>query len=146
MMDTEASFGRWLRRQRRALDLTQEELAQRVQCSVVTIRKIESDERRPSKQIAASLADCLHISASQRAAFSAFARGRPHDTPIATSPPPADGILRPTAQRRAINLPAPLTPLLGREQDIAAARNYLLRDEARLLTLIGPPGIGKTRL
>jgi predicted ATPase/DNA-binding XRE family transcriptional regulator len=146
MMDTKASFGPWLRRQRRALDLTQEELAQRVQCSVVTIRKIESDERRPSKQIAEALADCLHISAPQRAEFIAFARGRPYGTPMATSPPLADRILGPTAQRRAMNLPAPLTPLLGREQDIAAARNYLLRDEARLLTLVGPPGIGKTRL
>src|SRR5215207_7118525 len=138
MMDTEASFGRWLRRQRRALDLTQEELAQRVQCSVVTIRKIESDERRPSKQIAAALADCLNITAPQRAAFIAFARGKPYDAPLPAQPPPADWVPGPTAHRPAVNLPMPLTALLGREQDIAAARNYLLRADARLLSLIGP--------
>jgi transcriptional regulator with XRE-family HTH domain len=46
------SFGEWLRRRRRALDLTRDELALRVGCAVVTIKKIESDERRPSRQLA----------------------------------------------------------------------------------------------
>jgi predicted ATPase len=44
------------------------------------------------------------------------------------------------------NLPAPLTRLIGRKQDVAALRNALLRGEVRLLTLLGAPGIGKTRL
>ena len=39
------SFGAWVRRRRRALDLTREELAPQVGCSVVTIRRIEADER-----------------------------------------------------------------------------------------------------
>ena len=43
------SFGAWLRRRRRALDLTCDELAAQIGCSVVTIRRIETDERRPSK-------------------------------------------------------------------------------------------------
>src|SRR5687768_12242117 len=47
-----SSFGRWLQRRRKALDLTQEELAQRVACAAETIRKIEADVRRPSRQIA----------------------------------------------------------------------------------------------
>jgi hypothetical protein len=50
-MDTIASFGYWLQRRRKALDLTQEQLAQRVGCAPGTIRKIEADERRPSEQL-----------------------------------------------------------------------------------------------
>ena len=41
VMAAESSFGRWLQRRRKALDLTQEELAQRVGCAAETIRKIE---------------------------------------------------------------------------------------------------------
>jgi predicted ATPase/DNA-binding CsgD family transcriptional regulator len=44
------------------------------------------------------------------------------------------------------NLPVPLMPLIGREQDLQAASARLLRPEVRLLTLIGMPGVGKTRL
>jgi len=40
----------------RALDLTLEELAAQIGCAAVTIRHIETDERRPSKQLAARLA------------------------------------------------------------------------------------------
>jgi transcriptional regulator with XRE-family HTH domain len=50
------SFGAWLKRRRKALDLTQEALAQLVGCSVVSIRKFEGDEQRPSRQLAELLA------------------------------------------------------------------------------------------
>jgi hypothetical protein len=44
------------------------------------------------------------------------------------------------------NLRLQPTPLIGREQELQAARQQLLSDEIRLLTLTGPAGIGKTRL
>jgi predicted ATPase len=44
------------------------------------------------------------------------------------------------------NLPMPPAPLIGRTRDIAAVTKRLLRDDTQLLTLVGPPGIGKTSL
>ena len=44
------------------------------------------------------------------------------------------------------NLPIPATPFLGRERELAAVRDLLARGEARLLTLTGAGGSGKTRL
>jgi predicted ATPase/class 3 adenylate cyclase len=47
---------------------------------------------------------------------------------------------------RPNNLPTHATPLLGRERELEAARERLLRQDVRLLTLVGPGGTGKSRL
>jgi transcriptional regulator with XRE-family HTH domain len=73
-MDGNASFGYWVRRQRKALDLTQAELARRVGCAEGTIRMIEADARRPSRQIAARLAAQLAIAPADHSAFIRAAR------------------------------------------------------------------------
>jgi predicted ATPase len=44
------------------------------------------------------------------------------------------------------NLPASLTLLIGREKEIALVHEYLVNSDIRVVTLTGPPGIGKTRL
>jgi predicted ATPase/class 3 adenylate cyclase len=99
MDTTTISFGYWLRRWRRARDLTQEALAQRVGCAVVTISKFERDELRPSRQVAERLAECLAIASEERAAFIKAARAelsvgripptnQPVDDPDTVSPTP----------------------------------------------------------
>ena len=44
------------------------------------------------------------------------------------------------------NLPTPVNPLVGRGADVSRALARLNRPEVRLLTLLGPGGVGKTRL
>jgi predicted ATPase/class 3 adenylate cyclase len=51
-----------------------------------------------------------------------------------------------TLDRHPNNLPAQPTPLLGRQEELAAVCALLRRAETRLVTLTGPGGIGKTRL
>src|SRR5919206_3750026 len=68
-MDESSSFGYWLRRRRKALDLTQLDLAQRVGCAKVTIQKIELDARRPSREIALQLVQVLAIPTAEQATF-----------------------------------------------------------------------------
>src|SRR5207244_4110991 len=50
------------------------------------------------------------------------------------------------AGRRANNVPIAINPLLGRDDDVRTVLALLRRDGARLLTLFGPGGVGKTRL
>jgi predicted ATPase/class 3 adenylate cyclase/tetratricopeptide (TPR) repeat protein/DNA-binding XRE family transcriptional regulator len=69
------SFGEWLRKRRSALLLSRDDLARQVGCAVVTLRKIEADERRPSLAIAERLAKLLDVSGDEQALFIQVARG-----------------------------------------------------------------------
>ena len=137
------SFGEWLKRHRKFYGLTQEELAQQLHCSTILVRKIEAEERRPSAQIVARLAEIFHLSPNERETFLRFARGDPQFAPI--DPKASAPWLESTARAHS-DVPAPVTSLVGRERELAEVHEYVRMDGIRLITLIGPPGIGKTRL
>ncbi len=142
-MVQQITFSQWLKTRRKMLDLTQQALAERVSCSVEMIYKIEAGQRRPSAQIARLLAAELNIPPNEQAAFVRFARAEA-PTPLHTRQ------VETTPWRDAFmphnNLPLQFTALIGREQDLEAAVGRLRQDDVRLLTILGPPGIGKTRL
>ena len=69
-------FGQWLKSRRKALDLTQKMFAERVHCSPETIYKIESEQRRPSTQLANLIANELNISPAELDDFVTFARSK----------------------------------------------------------------------
>jgi len=89
-MEPITSFGYWLRRRRKALDLTQDALARQAGCALGTLKKIETDERRPSRQLAERLADCLALPAAERAAFVHAARAELATDQLAIATPAID--------------------------------------------------------
>jgi predicted ATPase/transcriptional regulator with XRE-family HTH domain len=137
----ETSFGNWVRRRRKALDLTQEDLAGHVGCSTSAIFKIEAGERRPSRQIAELLATHLKIPTDQRTLFIKIARmeksvdslGDLQRNDLPLLPPSTD-------------IPLTSKPLVGREFELAEITRLIMQPQCRLLTLIGQGGIGKTHL
>jgi predicted ATPase/transcriptional regulator with XRE-family HTH domain len=139
---SDVSFGAWVQQRRKFLDLTQADLAKSVGCSISTVRKIESDQRRPSRQVSKLIAEHLDLSGDQLDLFTRVARGQLR---VDRLPSPSSGIAG-RQGRTSSNLPMPLTALVGREPELGALADLVNEPRCRLLTLIGPGGIGKTRL
>lgn len=138
---TTISFGQWMQRRRKSLDLTQPQLGERAGGSAAAIRKIEAEERRPSAQLAELLARALELSHPERETFLRAARGLAVPS-LPANPAGASAASVATPN----NVPAPLTSFVNRTHDIATVTRLLRTPDVRLLTLVGPPGIGKTRL
>ena len=161
-MEAPGLFSEWLKQRRKMLDLTQEELAEHAGCSVFALRKIESGERRPSKQLAALLATALEIPEEEQPTFIRVARGdlnleRLRISKIDTPPVSISDLLVQHQTQEIIpphsdlepashHLPLPPAPLLGRDTELAALERLFKDPQCRLLTLTGMGGIGKTRL
>jgi predicted ATPase/DNA-binding XRE family transcriptional regulator len=127
-------FSQWLRERRKALRLTQAQLAERAGISASAVEKLEGGQRQPSQQVAEMLVDALQIAPKERARFLRLAKG------VVEAGDIEERAATPT------NLPSYLTPLIGRDDALERVTALLKRDEVRLITLTGPPGVGKTRL
>jgi|GEM_PF-597906 len=145
-MDHEHSFGDWLRRTRLDADLTQEALAEAVGCAAETLRAFESGRRRPSREMALRIAAALHIPPEEHAAF--LQRARQRVAPPAAASPVLDAAPSPASALAPLySVPRPpRDALIGRAELLQRVQRALLDDQHALVTLLGPGGIGKTRL
>src|SRR5262249_16376483 len=130
--------GEWLKARRKTLDLTQTELADQAGCSVAMVRKIEGGGARPSKQIADRLADVLAVAGDERTGVKAVARGLKGGAPALPR--------RNRSRGGSHHVAAQPTAFIGRSDELKQIAERLDNPTCRLLTLVGPGGVGKTRL
>ena len=127
------SFAAQLKALREAAGFTQEQLATIAGLSVHAVSALERGERRrPHVETMRALSAALDLTGATRDAFFGSARTPAQATAV--------------DELTGVSLPVPLTALLGRDTDVRTLRQWLADPTARLITLIGPGGVGKTRL
>ena len=127
-MWSQTPFGALVRKLREDSGLSRRELAERLHCAEVSVRKIEAGERRPSRSLAAALAVHLRVSDLDRPAFLALAGAREQKR--------SGRATDDWATRR----------LIGRDAEIEGVMQAVRAGSARPLTITGPGGVGKTSL
>ncbi len=126
-------FGAQLKALREAAGYTQEELATIAGLSVHAVSALERGERRrPHLETVRALSAALDLTGATRDALLGSARAPAQDAAV--------------DELSGVSLPLALTVLLGREADVLTLRHWLADPAARLITLTGPGGAGKTRL
>jgi transcriptional regulator with XRE-family HTH domain/tetratricopeptide (TPR) repeat protein len=145
----EVSFGNWIKRRRKSLDLTREALAGLVGCSISAIAKIESDERRPSRQIAGLLAEHLRIPPDQQALFLRVARRERMVERLGAPIRLVEPLPPPLADLEAASEQSLSIPLVGRDEEndrLVEVYRRASQGQACVVCLTGGAGMGKTRL
>src|SRR5438067_12727449 len=130
-------FGEVLRRDRVAAGLTQEELAGRAGLSARAVSDLERGlHRAPHRDTVQRLADALGLGQTERRDLVAGRLPRL----ISAAPGGAPRAWPRAAHERS--LPTQLTVFIGRECEVGEVNRLL--GASRLITLIGPGGVGKT--
>jgi|GEM_PF-6249978 len=127
-------FAEQLRACRLRRGVTQQQLAELSTVSVRAIRDLEIGRaRRPRRETVRLIADGLRLTGRARTSFEEAARA---DAARAYPPAPGTGLAPPPA----------MDELIGRAGELSALRDLLGADGPRLVTVVGLPGAGKTRL
>jgi predicted ATPase/DNA-binding XRE family transcriptional regulator len=139
-------FGGLLRQLRDQAGLTQDELAEAAGVSQRAISDLERGINATArKDTAVLLASALALDGHTCELFVAAARGRgPVEAVLSARQGGGLGAFAAATGLVLHNLPARLTSFVGRERELAAVGGLV--GEARLVTLTGPGGVGKTRL
>ena len=149
-----SSFGDLLRYLRKRAELSQRELALHVGYHYSYMSRIENNEYVPDPAVLMS----RFVPALRLEKEPAWTRrllelatvgekGTVSETGIKPASPDPIPDSTTTEHDSLIGLfPVSLTPLLGRHKEVTALLESLSRSDVRLITLIGPPGVGKTRL
>jgi predicted ATPase/DNA-binding XRE family transcriptional regulator len=130
-------FGDLLRHYRQVAGFSQQHLAEKARMSVNAVSLLERGVRRaPHSTTLRQLTEALDLSADEAseleaAALRARARGQ-GEHPVAGVP--------------GGNLPYAVTSFVGRDGEIAELRTMVLDEARRLVTVVGPGGVGKSRL
>lgn len=143
------SFGYWLRRRRKALDLTQAALAEKVSCSPAAIKKIEAEERRPSRALAQRLAQQLGMPAQEREAFLDAARSIGLTARLRLDVLPVAWTSSPSTGESPTPSPDARHPFVGRDNEYGQFIGLVARLTAgsgHVVLIEGEAGIGKSRL
>jgi len=127
-----APFGAHLKALREAAGYTQEELATIAGLSVHAVSALERGQRRrPHVETLRALSAALDLTGARRGAFVESARDAGHTA---------------VDELSDVGLPLALTALLGRDGEVQTLLQWLGDPTTRLITLVGPGGVGKTRL
>ncbi|HLO18370.1 MAG TPA: helix-turn-helix domain-containing protein, partial [Anaerolineales bacterium] len=153
--DTFVYFGDLLRYLRERAELSQRELALQVGYHYSYMSRIEKNERMPdSATLMARFIPALGLENEPKwterllrlAASEERTMAPRRSAQIVAPPAPKIDPALPAFEFSLSPLPLSLTPLLGREKEVTTVTKILARFDVRLVTLIGPPGVGKTRL
>jgi predicted ATPase/DNA-binding XRE family transcriptional regulator len=150
------SFGELLRFLRERVELSQKELAMQVGYHYSYMSRIEKNQRTPDPTtLMARFVPALDLDSEPEWTARLLELAGGTETKSGSAIPSLSGTKAaqfapptglPIFDLSSSNLPIILTPLLGRDEEVVALMDLLAREDVRLVTLIGPPGVGKTRL